>query len=291
VQLEPEQDVYWHTKGEVLEELHRHNEALAAFLEAKRLDPNDSSNVISVAKMMFHVGEHDGAERLLRGLVRRGITTPEVLANLGGILLASGRSRRALPVFEEASRLFPHDAFVWLKLAQCRLVLGETMAALADIERAKAFAIDDLDGGRMFCRILFRLNRHEEACKTLPSDVIAHGIFHELTERTSQPLPTDELIAIFRELQSRVDGDAWAAAFRGGVWEYLGFVAAQFKEASADGLLAISDVLAELSATMPALTGAKTLLDVMVRYKKSGDQRILLELPLEQRTLLESETA
>lgn len=286
VELDDEEDLYWDIKGDVLGELHQFDKALTAFLEAKRLNPKYDTYSESVAKMMFHLGKPREAARQLRGLVRRGIKSFTVIVNLGVTLLASGQKRQALVILEEASRLFPREPSVWVKLAQCRLSLGDTEAAFVAAARGGRLAKEDPDASRAVCLVLFRLGRHEEASETLPTEVLAHGVFHELVDRTKQPLRKNDLAAALRELQSRVDGSKWAAAFRGGIWEYVGGVAEQLKEASADELRALRDALTELNAAEPGLKDAASLVDVMFRYRETGDQRVLLELPLEQRSLL-----
>jgi tetratricopeptide (TPR) repeat protein len=286
LELNPKEDAFWGEKGTVLEELRRYEEALTAFLEARRLDPLYSGYPAGAARMMFHLRRPRDAAKLLRGLVRRGFKTFEILANLGASLLASGEERKALPVLKEASRLFPREAWGWVKLAQCELSLGDRKAAARTVNRALSLQTNDPDALRLIGAVLFALNREDEAAEILPTEAVAHGVFHDLVELTGQSLRTDELKNRLAALRVRVSGPAWAAAFRGGVWEYLGEVAAGDRPSSAGALAALRDVLGKSGAAEPELADVRRFADVMARYKATGDAKILLELPLEQRNLL-----
>ena len=287
LELDKKEDKCWHVKGHVLEELHRYDEALAAFIEAKHLSPSYSKYSVDIASMLLRLEKPREATRLLRGLLRDGVKTVGVLVNLGVSLERSGDEQQALQVFDEASGLFPEDPYVWVNLARCRLSLGENEAAAAAAERARRLVKDDSDLGHVVCTILFRLNRYKEASETFPAEVVARAVLHELLRLADGPLRKDELVGRFRELRMRVEGQAWATAFRGGIWEYLGHLGAQLGEASADELTALGDILGELGATEPEFAAAKRFVNVMVRYKNNGDARVLLELPLEQRKLLQ----
>jgi hypothetical protein len=167
------------------------------------------------------------------------------------------------------------------------LSFGENEAAATAVGRARELVRDGSDLGHSVCTVLFRLKRHREASETLPSDVVAHAVFHELAELLNRPLGKDELATQFRELRSRVAGQAWEAAFRGGVWELLSHLGAQLESASEVELAALGDILGELGTSEPEFADAERLVNVMIRYKATGgDARVLLELPLEQRKLL-----
>jgi tetratricopeptide (TPR) repeat protein len=287
VELDQGEDMYWALKGRVLQELNRSDDALGALIEAKRLDPNYSGYSIDIANLMLELGKPRDAAKLLRRLLRHGVKTPEVLVNLGVSLASSGKEGEALPVFQEASALFPEDPYAWVNLAKCRLYFGENEAAATAVGRARVLVKDDPDLGHAVCTVLFRLNRYKEASETLPSDIVAHAVFHELVELADRRLGKEELVTQFRELRSRVAGQEWAAAFRGGIWELLSHLGSQLEHASADGLAALRDILGELGTAEPEFADAERLVDVMIRYKGTGgDTRVLLELPLEQRKLL-----
>src|SRR6202167_513356 len=286
LELNSKEDAFWGEKGTALEELRRYEEALTAFLEARRLDPLYSGYPAGAARMMFHLRRPRDAAKLLRGLVRRGFKTFEILANLGASLLASGEEAKALPVLKEASRLFPREAWGWVKLAQCELSLGDRKAAARTVNRALSLQTNDPGAQRFIGAVLFALNREDEAAEILPMEAVAHGVFHDLVELTGQSLRTDELKNRLAALRVRVSGPAWAAAFRGGVWEYLGKVAAGDRPSSADALAALREFLGKLDAGEPELADLSRFADVMARYKATGDAKILLELPLEQRNLL-----
>lgn len=286
LELGPTEDMFWNHKGHVLEKLRRYEEALSAFIEARILDSKDPDYPASAARMMLRLKRPQDAARLLQGLIRRGIKTAYVLASLGASLEACGKAAEASAIFKEATKLFPGEGWVWANFAQCRLSLGDVKAAAAAIERALAHPTKDPETNRAICLILFRLNREEEATRILPIDAVAHAVFHELLNLTARPVTKNELEQGLCELWARVTGSAWAAAFRGGVWEYLSRIAEAISENPPAALIALGDVLGRLEAEEPELANLRRFADVMARYKATGDTKVLLELPLEQRNLL-----
>lgn len=286
LQLTPSDDVFWREKGDILSALHRYDDALKAFLEAKRLQPRDLGHCVDAAHMMRRLQRPRDAVRLLQGLVQRGVKDPAVLASFGQSLAASGKMQEALVVLEEATHLFPKEPQVWLDLARCKVALGNLREAGDALDRALTLRTGGPNFSRNLCLLLFRLDRHKEALDVLPPDAVAHGVFHKLVDLTDRPLATQTLRNRLVQLRRRVDGPAWAAAFRGGLWEFLSHIAASFETAAAEGLTALSDVLQNLDIAEPEFALAKKFAAVMARYKTTGDSRALLELPLEQRRLL-----
>jgi Flp pilus assembly protein TadD/DNA-binding transcriptional ArsR family regulator len=286
LELAPAEDMFWDLKGYALAKLRRYKDALSAYLEAKRLSPKDPDYPANAARMMFSLKRWPEAAKLLQGLVRRGIETPEVLANLGTSLKASGKEHEAVPVLERAAKLLPRDVRVWVNLAQCRLALGNRKAAATAAKRALELPIENPDVSRAVCLVLFRLNKENEATQILPNEAVAHGVFHELMDMIKGRVKADKLNKPLNELHGRVSGPAWAAAFRGGVWEYLGSIAENIAKNDPEELVEFANALGALEAKVPELTEARRFVDVMARYRTTGDAKVLLELPLEQRNLL-----
>jgi len=134
-----------------------------------------------------------------------------------------------------------------------------------------------------------QLRRYQEASETLPVDAVAHQIYYKLVENLGQQLAEDQITAHLLNIHSRVSSPAWTSAFRGGLWEFLSDLASQLNDASAGVLKALNQVLHEFSASEPEFLTIEKCVNVMSRYKESRDHRVLLELPLEQRTLLQIE--
>jgi Flp pilus assembly protein TadD/DNA-binding transcriptional ArsR family regulator len=286
LELSPDEDWFWDFKGHVLAQLRRHEEALSAFIQARKLNTKDPDYPASAARMMLQLKRPQDAAKLLQGLVRRGIKTPYVLSNLGASLEDCGKAVEASAIFEEATKLFPREAWAWVNFAQCRLSFGDDKTAAMALDRALEHPTNDSETARAICLILFGLQREEEATRILPVDAVAHAVFHELLELTARPVTKSEMQKHLSKLRVRVSGPAWAAAFRGGVWEYLGRVAAGGRKVSAEALAALRDVLHTLAAHEPEFADLRRFADVLARYKATGDAKILLELPLEQRNLL-----
>ena len=282
-------DDAWKIKGEVLEALDQNDAALAALDEAKRLNPKFPGHRFNLGRVMLQLNRPQEALRMLRGLAKKYPSFPGLLVYYGIALAQSGKKTEALPIFEQASVRFPKDAYVWLNLAKCRLSLGQGEGAVSATNRIRELKRDDPQLARRVCLLLFRLGRYQEASETLPIDAVAHGIYHELADAVDKPIRKDQITTLLHNIRARVPTVAWTSAFRGGVWEFLSGLASHQRDAPEGNLRALSQALSEFSATDPEFLTIEKFVNVMCRYKESGDQRVLLELPLEQRTLLEAE--
>jgi tetratricopeptide (TPR) repeat protein len=284
-------DAYsWAIKGEVLEALDENDAALVAFNEAKRLNPVYPEYRLSLGRVMLSLNKPKESVKLLRSLVKKwAAPTAELLVNYGIALALSGKANEAVSIFEEACQQFPKDPETWLNLASCRFSLGQSEGAVAAINRIGALPRKDTELAWRVCWLQFELGRYQEASETLPVDAVAHQIYHELVDNLGQQLAEDQITAHLFNIRSRVSSPAWTSAVRGGLWEFLSHLASKLNDASAGVLKALNQVLREFSASEPEFVTIEKFVNVMSRYRESRDQRVLLELPLEQRTLLEGE--
>jgi len=281
-------DSAWAVKGEVLEALGNLELALDAFEVARKLDPIFPGYASSVGMLMLKLDRPQESLKILRGAAKKWPSFPGLLMWYGIALAECGSQAEALKTFDEASKRFPKDPYVWLSIAQCRLAKGQKEGASAAIDRVRELKWDNAQLARQVCGVLFKLGRYEEASGTLPLEAVAHQIYHDLEHGIARRTKADQIAKAFRKVLSRVPTEAWASAFRGGAWELLSGLASHLDDAPNEILPALSQALNIVNATDPEFLTMVKFVDVMARYNKSRDQRVLLELPLEQRTLLEA---
>jgi tetratricopeptide (TPR) repeat protein len=281
-------DTLWAVKGAALEALDQDEAALGAFNEARKLDSVFPGYALCVGRILLNLKRPKETVRILRGMVKRWEATPELLVCFGVGLWTSGRGAEGLSILEEASRKFPNSAYVWMNLANCRNFLGDVEGTRAAVDRVMVLDPHDTQFARRVALILFGLGRYREASERLPVDALAHGIYHELVGELSRPMNGEKIRVVLEKIRSRVPTDAWATALRGGVWEFLSGLASGLGDVSVGDLRALSLAFSDFSASEPGFAVIERFVGVVSRYKESRDQRVLLELPLEQRTLLET---
>jgi Flp pilus assembly protein TadD len=109
-------------------------DAVGAFREALRLNPENLDADAGMARAEVHLGELDSAARYVD---RIGSADPEVLWMLGERLIAGHRDHDAVPFLERSTRAMPHGrgpALLGVALAH----IGDTVDAESYLTRALA---------------------------------------------------------------------------------------------------------------------------------------------------------
>jgi tetratricopeptide (TPR) repeat protein len=260
IELDPANVQAWFHRGWMLNNLRRYDAAVASFDEVIKRTPND-------ADVWFH----------------RGWT----LNNLG-------RYDEALIAYDKAIELKPNNARAWSGRGAVFGNLGRYDEALASCN--KAIELGDQFPNVFFNRseALLALNRWDEGYAAL-DDVL--GRF----AHSPQPAMGDTG-TIVRNLFTRIgDATMWQAHITTLLELYAKH---KVLPALAQGLVRSISVLTSPMISNAAVcrwrdqwqacVGGRTefqlplrLLDVAVRYRETNDPRVLLELPIEERTVVE----
>ena len=123
----PDQAASWFYLGRVCNNVGKRDEAIECYRKALGINPTALEVLVNLAdEIMNHKKEHD-LEKLERGLIeaidllRRAVTHyPESMEALNGLALALqrlGKASEALPYFERAHQLSPHNTDVLVNLA------------------------------------------------------------------------------------------------------------------------------------------------------------------------------
>ncbi|NJX15607.1 tetratricopeptide repeat protein [Tamlana crocina] len=99
------------------------DEALAAFEEARKENPEDINLILSEANIHFKLGNNDKFTELLEKATQMDPQNPELQYNLGVVSAESGQPEAARAYYEKAIALDPNYVNAYINLAA--LILGE----------------------------------------------------------------------------------------------------------------------------------------------------------------------
>jgi hypothetical protein len=172
-------------------------------------------------------------------------------------------------------------------MGQALLYLKRPAEALAAAEKAWRIAPKDDRVQCLYCRALFAVAQYQRSLAELPVDVVAHAIFHELLELAEHGHDKRETGNALLRFRSAFAGSPGSEALAGGLIEFTSHAHRHAEAHEAPQMRRWLGAISELFSHDPRFEILIKVFDVMVRYKESGDEKILLELPLEQRRLLE----
>jgi len=290
IRLQPTNDSAWMDKGQVLEGLGRNEDGFQAFSQAARLRP-EPETMHMMGAALLKLGKYTEAERVLKPILKYGTRLLGIYVDYGFALANADKSALALRWFKKATKIFPNHAEGWLFKGWGLQKLKRNREALVALERAKKLDPKDDRVTYHYCAVLFALGEHKRSLRELPVGVVAHQIFHELLELSSKELNQRQLHAELTKLQSLFVEEPGPEALAGGLTEFTSAMHQQAQPGELPGLQVWSTAIADVFKDQPRFAIVRKVFDVMVRYKESQDAKVLLELPLEQRQLLESEQA
>jgi tetratricopeptide (TPR) repeat protein len=121
----------------------RYGEAEQEFREALRLQPTLTGARANLGAVYGRQGRYEDAVRLLSEAYREKPEFPDLPRNLaqalrgrGAELALAGRTAEALPLFQEAARIWPDDADTWSFLGQALLREGKPAEAADALRRS-----------------------------------------------------------------------------------------------------------------------------------------------------------
>ena len=295
IELDPNDAPAWRGRGAALGNLGRYDEALAAFDKAIELDPNNV--LIWGARGLFldNLGRYEDA---LASYDKAIELEPNNAAIWGvrGLALGRlvGRSYEALASFDKAIELEPNNAAIWGVRGLALGNLGRYEEALASCD--KAIKLGEQSSLVFFNRAdaLLALNRWEEGCTALDDALkrFAHAeepnigdteaILRNLFTGTRDAAMWRTRITALIELYDK--HEVVSALGKGLVRSISALTSPMVSDAAAHMWL---DVWRECAGNRAEFQLPLRLLDVAVRYVKTPDVRILLELSVEERKLLE----
>lgn len=290
--LDPQMPLAWIDKGILLEKTLKGGDALDAYSHASDLRPDWDVPAWGCARVLYRMGKHAEVRHLLRPFVRRRNCDPRILLVYASSLRYLGKLRAALAYLARVTKLFPQRPDAWLLQGKILLDLKRPGEALTALEKARQITPEDRRVQIPYGIALFAEGLYERSLTELPVEVVAHCILHVflgLAKRGHGRGDIADTLLLFRHgIFAQPPGPE---ALAGGLIEFASHLHRRAKPEEASELRKWLDAISWLFLADPPFEILIKVFDVMIRYKESRDEKVLLELPLEQRQLLESKDA
>ncbi len=290
-ELNPLDDTVLMDKGLLLEEMGKNEQALAAYSLAARVEPRWYFHRFLKASLLMRMKRYSEAESLFKAILGEAKRAPLIYCNYGCALAGGGKVREALPYFVKATRSLPNNADSWRFKGQALLDLKRPSEALVALETAWQIAPNDEQVQHHLGIALLALGHYDRMLAEIPVERVAHCILHEfleVAEEGNNRAKIDSTLQRFRAAFFKAPGPD---ALAGGLIEFTSRMYGHSERRDVPQLRTWFEVISKLFAGDPCFEIVIKVFDVMVRYKEFGDEKVLLELPLEQRQLLLSDDA
>lgn len=293
IEIEHNYSPAWYLQGLTLHELENYEEALASLNKAIEMDPKDPFHWIAQGSTLKRLKRYEESLKSFNNAIQINPKNVDAWLEKGKALFLLENFENALVAFNKANNLASENLETWKWKALILTLLEKEEDALSAFDRAIELRLDDSLIFFIRAKILIEkrweegiaaldeaLNRfaHSNKRESDYSDYIIRSIFNsshdvliwkdrittlwELYDRHKIIAALGSgLVASIPILQSEIISDAEASAWRN-VWQELVGDRDEFK--------------------LPL-----RLLDVAVRYREAKDQRVLLELPIEERKIIE----
>jgi tetratricopeptide (TPR) repeat protein len=316
IELKPKDANNWRKKGDALIYLERHAEAQAAFDRAIELNPNLASAWSGRGYELNELGKHREALVAYDKAIEIDSKYSTAWNNKGWTLNELGRHEEALAACSRAIELHPKYALAWKNRGRAKLGLGQVDGAMVDLRQAAELdtsytgALESLAEAHVLQGNWNEAERVLSDRFRLPTSPNSSSKFSHLA---------DFIVSIFRasidprvwayrvgrlaEIASNVPGDSdWKkapspgdtatvhappsslAVLSGSLVRSL--TDKVYADAPAEALDAWAGVWREVAERHPDLSLAARLFGVGVRYLQSKDERVLLDLVQEERSIL-----
>jgi tetratricopeptide (TPR) repeat protein len=293
VEIDPNYAHAWIHRGIALGELGRDEEALSDFDKAIELDPSDSEVWRSRGIALTRLDRYDESLTAFNKAIDLDPNDSYVWLYRGTSLDQLHRDEEALVAYNRAIELNPNQGHAWVHRGITCLNLGRDEESLRSFDKA-------IDLGDTFPNLFvlraeafLALNRWEEAVATLNKGV---GGFAE-TGRTSKYNAAKIIKRVFDNnykqatLRERIDilinlHCKHGAAGNLGEGLVRSMASLNSPMVSSAARRVWCEVWQENASDRPEFQLPLRLLDIGVRFFETHDERLLLELPTEERTLL-----
>lgn len=283
----------WISRGRALGILKRYHEALESYQKAIDLNPNETRAHLGRGRVQGSLGQWDKALVFSDQAVEVDQSNSQVWEDRGVVLRNLGRNEEALAAFNKAIDLAPDDGWIWRARGVVLAVLSRGVEALQSFDEAISHGLKSPELFLDRAVVLMDLGRWDEGSAVLDdalqgisdtgkiaevkADKIVRRLFNSVRDIAVWKIRIASLITLFDKhkvipvlgvglvralttLESQMVSDAAARAWLN-AWQEVARDREEFK--------------------LPL-----RLLDVAVRYRETKDERVLLDLPIEERELL-----
>jgi tetratricopeptide (TPR) repeat protein len=294
IALEPDDYSSWERKGHILVTLERFEEAADAFQTATELDPTHGGVWGGLGMALLTLGHLQEASQAMERATELDPDVFVLWAVKGIVFNHLGRDEVALKAFDRAIELKPDEKSAWLCRGGSRVNLGDKLGGLEDIRHALKLDPGFHEAAELLARLLAREDNWDEVWEVLA------GPFRQARAKPPERQDRSELPSFLAAVLSCTpDRHVLVERVRQVVgiyahWRalaYLGDALVQsLKELDHDeGEEALDDwavAWREETEQYSELTLAVRLFGVGVRYVQTKDERVLLDLVQEERSIL-----
>ena len=293
-ELDPDDALARVEKGRVLIELDRNDEAITCLEKAIELDQNDCVAWGLLGRVLSEVQQHEESLVSFDRAIQIDPSDKSAWSNRAIELGMLGRNEEALASFQKTIQLDPNDPGDWYNLGLTLMKLGRPDEALSSVDKAIELGAEPWFVFFYRGNCLLALDRWEEAC----------AMFDEALHRSDDAdrPDTDQTSRVIACLLGRThDTVTWPSRLAKLIHIYK-----KHESLGALGRALVESIPWIMSPKWPNTRVQKwyntwqglagecpefkiplRLLGVAVRYREKKDRRILLELPIEERKILE----
>lgn len=163
IRLDPEDAASWGAKGFALSKLGRHDEAMQVYDEALRLDTNFSLAWIGKGFALKDLGKYDEAIQAFDEAIKLDPESDMAWYGKGIVLHNQGKYDEAIQAYDEAVRLDPEDIEVWKNKGSTLLKQRKYDEAIYAIDEALRLDPEDSGAWSIKASILLLQRKYNEA--------------------------------------------------------------------------------------------------------------------------------
>ena len=296
IKLEANYQWAWAKRGDVLDNLQRYEEALESFDGAIALDDNYQWAWTNRGNVLTYLKRYNEALESVDRALELDANDQWAWVHRGGVLSNLKRYEEALVSYDRAIELNPNNKWAWFSRGWTLDNLGRYEEALISCD--KAIELGDLDSPVFLNRAIaiLGLNRWDEGIAALDdafqrlepgdkaeaddADLIIRNLFINTHDIAISPQTRiTSLIAVYEK-------HTYLSVLGQGIVRNIpALMSEMVSDKAARTWL---ELWQELTSNYEEFQIPIRLLNAAVRYKETkGDRRVLLELPIEERNLLE----
>lgn len=170
LELENATGKLWAEYGDALDGAKRTPEALAAYERAVALAPDDATTRYGLGYLYWKLYRYAEAERELKEVLRRDATNARAAFTLGDLYLTRGTKEdvaRAVPLLEQALKVYPNEFDPHFALGRALLILNQMPRAIEELRAAVGLDDSIADGHFRLGRALMQSGQRDEAAREL----------------------------------------------------------------------------------------------------------------------------
>jgi len=293
VELDPQYAHAWVHRGIALGVLNRYEEALAALDKAIALDPKDSEAWRNRGTALSRLRRQDEALAAFDKAINLDPNNANAWFRRGMSLARLDRDEEALAAYDKAVELNPNQGHTWVHRGISCFHIGRREESIRSFDKAIELGEDFPNVFAYRAEALLALNRWEQGISDLEealrrfaeagdsSRYDATDFVIQLLRNARDEASSRDRVKILTELHYRYGA---ATSLAQALVRSIPVLDSPMISSAAKRFWL--ETWREIVADKPEFEISLRLLDVAVRYLDTHDQRILLEIPTEERSLL-----